>query len=351
MALYLKKLAIYNTVSEEVTQLVNVMEGAEGSAVFGYNVTDSALTVANGQKTQFKQTHTVSLSILPPSGSDATIMDGILNSVEPLPVKIAGMSDDVFLLWDEQSYLVQKDEYGDTLTRNLNATKDATIGYRGTAPLKKKPVYAGGNLLALYDVLTGSASALNGFTVLNGATGSVTGAAQTITLGSAGGWSMKEFLVGGRDVQDTGVDFAPERIGGLRAALAAQTVLHAWRGGARQMTELRNRIAEMKQGGVVALHVPKAPFRCPPGPYERVSLIAHYLSRNNPKAKLLLFDANPDILANVSGLEKPPFCVGFAAESENLEEYAELKRKRKHQTRLHTETKQHNWTSKLLSLF
>jgi hypothetical protein len=160
------------------------MEGAEGSAVFGYNQTDSALVVANGQKQQFKQTHTVSLSILPPSGTDATIMDGILNSVEPLPVKIAGMSDDVFLLWDEQSYLVQKDEYGDTLTRNLNATKDATIGYRGTAPLKKKPVYAGGNLLALYDVLTGSASALNGFTVLNGATGSVTGAAQTITVGA-----------------------------------------------------------------------------------------------------------------------------------------------------------------------
>jgi NADPH-dependent 2,4-dienoyl-CoA reductase/sulfur reductase-like enzyme len=94
-----------------------------------------------------------------------------------------------------------------------------------------------------------------------------------------------------------GVDFAPDRIGGLRDALASQAVLHAWRGGARQVTELRNRIAEMKQGGVVALHVPKAPFRCPPGPYERVSLIAHYLSRNNPTAKLLLFDANPDILA------------------------------------------------------
>jgi sulfide dehydrogenase [flavocytochrome c] flavoprotein subunit len=94
-----------------------------------------------------------------------------------------------------------------------------------------------------------------------------------------------------------GIDFAAERIGGLRDALASQAVLHAWRGGARQVTELRNRITEMKQGGVVALHVPKAPFRCPPGPYERVSLIAHYLSRNNPKAKLLLFDANPDILA------------------------------------------------------
>jgi NADH dehydrogenase FAD-containing subunit len=56
-------------------------------------------------------------------------------------------------------------------------------------------------------------------------------------------------------------------------------------------------VAELRSGGVIALHIPKAPFRCPPGPYERVSLIAHYLSRNNPKARLLVFDANPDILA------------------------------------------------------
>jgi len=53
-----------------------------------------------------------------------------------------------------------------------------------------------------------------------------------------------------------GIDFAPDRIAGLREAIAAQTVLHAWRGGARQVTDLRNRIADLKQGGVVALHVP-----------------------------------------------------------------------------------------------
>jgi hypothetical protein len=189
MALYLKKLAVLDVANSTVAQLVNVMEGAEGSAVFGYNQTDSALVVANGQKTQFKQTHTVSLSVLPPSGADATVMDGILNAVEPLSVKVAGMSDDTFLLWDDAVALTQKDEYGDTLTRNLNMTLDATIGYRGTAPNKKKAVYSGGNLLALFDVLTGSSTALNGFTVLNNATGSVTGAEQTITAGAttAGG--------------------------------------------------------------------------------------------------------------------------------------------------------------------
>ena len=94
-----------------------------------------------------------------------------------------------------------------------------------------------------------------------------------------------------------GIEFNEQRIGGLAAALESGSVLHAWRGGSRQIWQLRNRITELRDGGVIALHIPKAPFRCPPGPYERVSLIAHYLSRNNPKAKLLVFDSNPDILA------------------------------------------------------
>jgi NADPH-dependent 2,4-dienoyl-CoA reductase/sulfur reductase-like enzyme len=98
-------------------------------------------------------------------------------------------------------------------------------------------------------------------------------------------------------VLSPGIEFADERIAGLPAALESTAVLHAWRGGARQISALRDRVAELRSGGVIALHIPKAPFRCPPGPYERVSLIAHYLSRNNPKAKLLVFDANPDILA------------------------------------------------------
>jgi hypothetical protein len=184
MALYLKKLGIHNVASSETTQLVNVMEGAEGSAVFGYNQTDSALTVANGQKQQFKQTHTVSLSVLPSTGTSETKMDQIMFNPSSFPVKIAGMSDDTVLTWDEAVYLTQKDEYGDTLTRNLNMTLDATIGYRGTAPLKKKPVYSGGNLLALYDVLSGSASVLNGFATSGTITASVTGAVQTLTRGA-----------------------------------------------------------------------------------------------------------------------------------------------------------------------
>jgi NADPH-dependent 2,4-dienoyl-CoA reductase/sulfur reductase-like enzyme len=115
--------------------------------------------------------------------------------------------------------------------------------------------------------------------------------ARTVTL------SNGTTLPWDRLVLSTGVEFNDQRIAGLPAALESGSVLHAWRGGSRQIWQLRNRITDMRQGGVVAMHIPKAPFRCPPGPYERVSLIAHYLRGNNPKAKLLVFDANPDILA------------------------------------------------------
>ncbi|MFN3564523.1 MAG: FCSD flavin-binding domain-containing protein [Burkholderiaceae bacterium] len=100
-----------------------------------------------------------------------------------------------------------------------------------------------------------------------------------------------------RLVLAAGIDFDAQRVAGLASALQAEQILHAWRGGSQQIWELRKRIDAMPAGGVVALHVPKAPYRCPPGPYERASLIAHYLQHNNPRAKVLLFDANPDVVA------------------------------------------------------
>lgn len=100
-----------------------------------------------------------------------------------------------------------------------------------------------------------------------------------------------------RLVLAAGIDFDAQSVPGLAPALQSEAVLHAWRGGSQQIWELRKRIESMASGGTVALHVPKAPYRCPPGPYERASLIAHFLQRNNPRAKVLVFDANPDVVA------------------------------------------------------
>src|ERR1700722_9497880 len=72
---------------------------------------------------------------------------------------------------------------------------------------------------------------------------------------------------------------------------AARLMPPAWQGGA-QTEILSAQLRAMRSGGVVAISVPPGPMRCPPGPFERASLIAGYLTQNNPRAKVLIFDAN-----------------------------------------------------------
>lgn len=72
---------------------------------------------------------------------------------------------------------------------------------------------------------------------------------------------------------------------------AAEMMPHAWKAGA-QTALLHDRLLAMDDGGVFVISVPAAPFRCPPGPYERVSLIAHHLKTHKPRSKLVILDAN-----------------------------------------------------------
>ena len=71
---------------------------------------------------------------------------------------------------------------------------------------------------------------------------------------------------------------------------AAETMPHAWQAGP-QTALLRQQLEAMEDGGVVVIGIPAPPFRCPPGPYERISLIAHYLKTAKPKSKILVLDA------------------------------------------------------------
>lgn len=100
-----------------------------------------------------------------------------------------------------------------------------------------------------------------------------------------------------RLVLASGIDFDTSGVDGLGEALERATVVHAWQGGSKQIWALRSRIEGMRKGGVVAIHIPRAPYRCPPGPYERASLIAYFLTRHDPSAKVLVFDTNADILS------------------------------------------------------
>lgn len=100
-----------------------------------------------------------------------------------------------------------------------------------------------------------------------------------------------------RLVVSPGVDFQWEQVEGL--AQNQETILHAWKAGP-QTVQLAQQLAAMPDGGVFVLSIPLAAYRCPPGPYERTSLVAWYLKANKPRAKLIVLDANPNIISKTA---------------------------------------------------
>ena len=108
-----------------------------------------------------------------------------------------------------------------------------------------------------------------------------------------------------RLIVSPGIDFRTEEIEGYDAR-TAEIFPHAWKAGA-QSTLLRNQLQSMKDGGTVIISMPLTPYRCPPGPYERSCLIAHYLKKHKPKSKLILLDANPDVVS-----KKPLFTKAWS---------------------------------------
>ena len=97
-----------------------------------------------------------------------------------------------------------------------------------------------------------------------------------------------------RAIVAPGIDFLYDQVGGLQAAIDSGRVTHSWKAGA-QTVALRKQLEAMPDGGVYALAIPKSPYRCPPGPYERACMVASYFKTAKPKSKVLILDANPDI--------------------------------------------------------
>ncbi|WP_027528955.1 NAD(P)/FAD-dependent oxidoreductase [Bradyrhizobium sp. WSM3983] len=92
-----------------------------------------------------------------------------------------------------------------------------------------------------------------------------------------------------RLVLSPGIDFHFEALPGYDEA-ASEKMPHAWKAGAQTML-LRRQLEAMDDGGTVAIAIPANPSRCPPAPYERASLIAHYLKTKKPRSKVLILDA------------------------------------------------------------
>lgn len=122
-----------------------------------------------------------------------------------------------------------------------------------------------------------------GVEVIHAKAEDVDAVAHTVTL--AGGKQLHY----DRLVLSPGIDFQWNAIEGYDAA-AAELVPHAWKAG-KQTALLRQQLEAMNNGDNFVISVPENPFRCPPGPYERVSLVAHYLAKHKPKSKILILDA------------------------------------------------------------
>ena len=128
----------------------------------------------------------------------------------------------------------------------------------------------------------------HGVKVVHDTVASIDPAKKTVKL--AGG----DTLAYDRLVVSPGIDLIWSSVQGLQAASQEGRILQAWKAGA-ETAALRRQLEAMPDGGVYALTIPEAPYRCPPGPYERASVVAAYFKQAKPKSKVLLLDANADV--------------------------------------------------------
>jgi sulfide dehydrogenase [flavocytochrome c] flavoprotein chain len=142
-----------------------------------------------------------------------------------------------------------------------------------------------------YDGLRG-----HGVQVVRDEVTAIDAAKSTVRLARGGDLAYQRLVV------SPGIDFSFGELEGYEAAMQAGSVLHAWKAGA-QTAALRSQLEQMRDGGVYVLSIPMAPYRCPPGPYERASIVAAYFKQAKPRSKVLVLDANPDVTSK-AGLFK-----------------------------------------------
>ena len=132
---------------------------------------------------------------------------------------------------------------------------------------------------------------------------------RTVTLASG------QVLAYDRLILSPGIDFMYEQLKVLESADAQARVLHSWKAGP-QTVALRRQLEAMPNGGVYAVSIPVAPYRCPPGPYERACQVAWYFKQQKPKSKVLILDGNPDVTSKAGLFKK-----AWAEEYKGIVEY------------------------------
>jgi NADH dehydrogenase FAD-containing subunit len=158
-------------------------------------------------------------------------------------------------------------------------------------------VLGGSKTMAQITTPYGALSSKHGVSLVHDLVTAIDPAKKTVSLKNGGTISYDKLIV------SPGVDMHFDSIEGLQAANASGQILQAWKAGA-ETTALRQQLEAMPDGGVYALTVPEAPYKCPPGPYERASQVAHYFKQAKPKSKVLILDANPDITSKPALFKK-----------------------------------------------
>ena len=130
----------------------------------------------------------------------------------------------------------------------------------------------------------------HGVTIVHDMAASIDTTARTVKLAGGGMLSYDKLVV------SPGVDLNFASIEGLAEAHEQGQILQAWKAGAETLA-LRKQLEAMPDGGVYAITIPEAPFRCPPGPYERACQVAWYFKNFKPKSKVLILDANQDVVS------------------------------------------------------
>lgn len=149
----------------------------------------------------------------------------------------------------------------------------------------------------------------HGVTVVKDYASAIDTAKKTVTLAGGATIAYDKLVV------SPGVELMFGSIEGLKDANASGQVLQAWKAGAETVA-LRRQLEAMPDGGVYAITIPEAPYRCPPGPYERASVIAGYFKAAKPRSKVLILDANPDVTS-----KGPLFKKVWAEQYKGIVEY------------------------------
>ena len=149
----------------------------------------------------------------------------------------------------------------------------------------------------------------HGVTVVQDSVTSIDPQARKVKLASGGELAYDRLIL------SPGVDLMNDTLPGLMKPGAQDKVLHAWKAGP-QTVALRRQLESMRDGGVYAITIPMAPYRCPPGPYERACQVANYFSKAKPKSKVLILDENDDVTS-----KGPLFKKAWAERYKGIIEY------------------------------